>query len=115
MKSIWKGTISFGLVSIPIVLYTASESKGISFNLLHNKDKSPIKYKKWCEAEDKEVEWKDIVKGLEIAKDTYFVLTQEELEALKPEKTSSVDIKGLLTDHRLTISTLTTIIRRAPK
>lgn len=96
MKGIWKGSISFGLVSIPIVLYSATQDRGISFKMLHNACKSPLKYKKWCDTHEKEVQWKDVAKGIEIAEDTYFVLEKDELEKLKPEKTSTIDIKGFI-------------------
>src|SRR5512138_3220350 len=92
MKSIWKGSISFGLVNIPVRLYSAIESQKQGFRLLHKKDKTPIKYKRWCPKHDKEVDWVDIVKGVEVAKNKYYVLEKDELEKLKPKKSDTIDI-----------------------
>lgn len=93
MKSIWQGNISFGLVSIPIKLFSAINSRTIKFRLLHKKDKSPVKYKRVCEKENKEIDWKDIVKGIEIRKGHFYALSDEELEKLKPEKKDFIEIK----------------------
>ena len=65
MHALWKGAISFGLVNIPVNMYTASREKEISFVLLHKKDHSQIRYARICKAEDKEVPWNEIVKGYE--------------------------------------------------
>jgi DNA end-binding protein Ku len=92
MRAIWSGTISFGLVSIPIKLYSAIQHKAISFRLLHKKDNSPIKYKKFCEEENKEVKWEDIAKGIEIERDKYYVISEEEIEKLKPEKSYEIQV-----------------------
>jgi DNA end-binding protein Ku len=92
MKSIWNGSISFGLVNIPIKLYSAIESKSFSFRMLDKKTQSPIKYKRVAEKSGKEVPWAEIVKGIEIAKGKFFVPTKEQLDAIKPEKSDSIDI-----------------------
>jgi DNA end-binding protein Ku len=92
MKSIWQGSISFGLVSIPIRLYSAIERKGIGFRLLHKKDNSTIIYKRFCTKEGKEVKWEDIVKGIEVRKGQFYVVSKEELAKIKPEKTDYIDI-----------------------
>jgi DNA end-binding protein Ku len=92
MKTLWKGIISFGLVSIPISLYSAVEGKSVKFRLLHKKDNSPVKYKRFCEREGKELEWKDIVKGFEVSKGNYYIFQKEDLDMLKPEKTQSISI-----------------------
>jgi DNA end-binding protein Ku len=92
MKSIWNGSISFGLVNIPIKLYSAIESKSFSFRMLSSKDHSPIKYKRVSEKTGEEVAWKDIVKGIEIEKGKFFVPTEEQLAAVKPEKSDTIDI-----------------------
>ncbi|HZX44570.1 MAG TPA: Ku protein [Candidatus Nanoarchaeia archaeon] len=91
MKTVWKGAISFGLVSIPINLYSAIEGKALSFRLLHKPDHQPIKYKRFCQ-DGHEVPWNEITKGVEIAKDRYYEVDGEELEKLKPEKSDVVDI-----------------------
>ncbi len=84
MNAIWRGHISFGLISIPVGVYSAlepSEQKG--FRLLHKKDNAPIKYKKFCSAENIEVSNDDIVKGYEVEKNRYAVVEVEELEKLQ--------------------------------
>lgn len=92
MKVIWKGSIAFGLVNIPINLYSAIEARGIKTKLLYKKNLSPIRYKRWCDDCKKEVPWEDIVKGFEIGEDEFVVMTQKELDAIKPEKSKAVDI-----------------------
>jgi DNA end-binding protein Ku len=81
MRSFWKGAISFGLVTIPVALYTATESKTPKFKMLRSSDGSAIKYKRVAEADGKEVGWEEIVKGYEFEKGRYVVFTDEELEA----------------------------------
>lgn len=92
MKSIWNGSITFGLVNIPIKLYSAIESRAFSFKMLDKDHHSPIKYKRVSEKTGKEVPWADIVKGIEISKGKYFVPTKDQLEAIKPEKSDTIDI-----------------------
>ncbi len=92
MKAMWNGSISFGLVNIPIKLYSAVESKAFSFKMLDKKHHSPIHYKKWCEECGREVEWDEIVKGVEVSKDQYYVVSPEELDKIKPKKTDTIEI-----------------------
>ncbi len=80
-RSIWNGTIAFGLVSVPIKLYTATESRSISFHEVHVRDGAKIEHRRICPKEDKEVEYKDIVKGFEVSEDKYVVLEKEEIKA----------------------------------
>lgn len=91
-RSIWKGTISFGLVNIPIKLYSATEGKTFSFNQLCEKGHR-IQYKRWCTVEDKEIPWEDIHKGFEIAKGNYVLVEKEDFEKIKIKTTKSIDIK----------------------
>ena len=94
-RSIWKGSISFGLVNIPIKLYSATESKEFSFSqLCENGHK--VHYKRWCEVEAKEVQWSSIKKGYEISKDKYVVLEKEELESVKLKTTRTIDISEFI-------------------
>jgi DNA end-binding protein Ku len=81
MRSIWNGAISFGLVTIPVGLYTATESKTPKFKMLRESDGSAIKYKRVAEADGVEVPWESIVKGYEVEKGRYVIFTDEELEA----------------------------------
>lgn len=92
MAVIQKGAISFGLVYIPINLYTVTQDSDISFNQLHKTDKSRIRYKKVCGHCGKEVEAKDIVRGFQYAKDQYVVITDEEIEKIKTEKDKTITI-----------------------
>ncbi len=92
MAVIQKGAISFGLVYIPVTLYTATQDGDITFNQLHKADKSRIRYKKVCAHCGKEVEAKDIVRGYQYARDRYVVITDEEIEKIKTEKDKTITI-----------------------
>lgn len=93
MRSIWTGMLGFGLVNIPVRLYSGTESKaGISFNLLHEKDMAPIRYAKVCSAEEEEVTLDEIVKGYEYRKDHYVAMSDEDLALAKAKKAGSIDI-----------------------
>jgi DNA end-binding protein Ku len=92
MRPIWKGSISFGLVYIPIAVYPATREEKISFRQLRRTDLSPIKYKKVAEADMKEVSGDQIVKGFEYEKGRYVVLSEEDFEKVKIESTHSIDI-----------------------
>lgn len=81
-RAVWRGTISFGMVSIPVRLYTATESKDISFRQLHRDDNSPIKYVKRCAADGQDLENDDIVKGYEYTKGQYVLVEEADLERL---------------------------------
>jgi DNA end-binding protein Ku len=84
MRSIWNGAISFGLVTIPVSMYSATESKTPKFKQLRDKDHSPIRYKRVAEVDGEEVEYSDIVRGYEVDKGKYVVFTDEELESATP-------------------------------
>jgi DNA end-binding protein Ku len=86
MRAIWSGHITFGLISIPVGLYSAIEaSEQVSFRLLHRKDLAPIKYKKYCSKEDIEVPNDEIVKGYQVSKGKYAVIEAEELDEVQAE------------------------------
>jgi DNA end-binding protein Ku len=94
MRAIWKGTISFGLVNIPVGLYPATRhAKEVKFRLLRDADHSPIRYQRVAEADNKEVPWEHIVKGYEYEKDQFIVLAKEDFERVNVESTQTVDIK----------------------
>ena len=80
-RSIWNGTIAFGQVNVPIKLYSATESKTVHFHEVHVRDGAQIEYRRFCSKEDKEVEYKDVVKGYEVSEDTYVVLEKDEVKA----------------------------------
>jgi DNA end-binding protein Ku len=80
-RSIWNGTIAFGLVNVPIKLFTATESATISFHEVHVRDGARIEHRRICPKEDKEVDYDDVVKGFEVSEDKYVVLDDEEIKA----------------------------------
>lgn len=92
MKTIWKGSISFGLVTIPVELYSAIEEHTFGFKLLHKKCHTPISYERHCDHCGQIIDWHDVVKGIKLSNGTYFILTQEKLRALKPSKTDTIDV-----------------------
>ncbi|WP_326909116.1 non-homologous end joining protein Ku [Sedimentibacter sp. MB31-C6] len=87
-----KSVITFGMVAIPIAMYTATQDNDIRFNQLHKEDNSRIRYKKTCGHCGKEINSNDIVKGYEYDKDKYVVITNEEIEKIKTEKEKSIQI-----------------------
>ena len=95
-RSIWTGAISFGLVNVPVKLYSAVSKKTVRFHQLHEADGARIQQKRFCSAEDEEVPYEEIVKGYEISPDRYVVITPDELEALEPRKTKTVDIEDFV-------------------
>ena len=96
MRSIWKGSISFGLVYIPVAVYPATKEEKISFRQLRSSDLSPIRYKKVAEADSKEVAADQIVKGFEYERGRYVVLKDEDFEKVRIESTHSIDISDFV-------------------
>lgn len=92
MRSIWSGALSFGLLNIPIRLYSGSEEHALSFDLLHKKDLSPIRYARICKEDGKEIAYEDIVKGYEYQKGEYVVVTEEDFKSVDMEKTDAIEI-----------------------
>ena len=92
-RAMWKGAIQFGLVTIPVKLYLATESKGISFNMLHKDDLSRIQMKIWCPVEDEVISRSDTVKGYEYAPGEYVVITDEDLERVPLKTVRSIEIE----------------------
>jgi len=92
-RSLWKGTLSFGLVTIPVQLFSATENKTPSFNQLRESDHSRISYKRVAKADGEEVTYDDIVKGFEYARDHYVVFSKEELDGLRPASSRSIEIE----------------------
>lgn len=94
-RSLWQGSISFGLVNIPVKLYSATNNKEYVFNQLCQNGHR-IRYKKWCPEEEREVPFSEIKKGYEIEKDNYIVFEKEELNKIKLKTTHSIDIKEFI-------------------
>lgn len=94
MKSIWKGAISFGLVSIPVQLYSATEEHGVSFRQVHAEDGGRIRYRRFCELEDREVQYAEITRAYETADGELVVLTPEDLAQLPLPSKKIIDVVG---------------------
>jgi DNA end-binding protein Ku len=92
-RAMWKGAVQFGLVTIPVKLYLATESKGISFNMLHKDDLSRIQMKIWCPVEDEPIARSETVKGYEYAPGQYVVVTDEDLERVPLKTVRSIEIE----------------------
>jgi DNA end-binding protein Ku len=90
--SIWSGSITIGLVNVPVKLHAMIFDKGVVFRFLHKTDGSPLKYEKVCIKEDKVVPWEDIVKGYEVSKNQFVVFQKEELKAARPESDQRIRI-----------------------
>jgi DNA end-binding protein Ku len=96
MRSVWKGSINFGLVNIPVAVYAATREEKVSFKQLRKSDLSPIKYKKVAEADDKEVPGEQIVKGYEYEKGKWVVLEDADFEAVQIESTHAIEITDFI-------------------
>jgi DNA end-binding protein Ku len=92
MKALWKGAITFGLISIPVRLHSAVQEKSLKFHLLHDEDHGRIKYQRVCSKCGKEVTWDDLVRGYEVSKDSYVTFTDEELQAVDVESIRAIDV-----------------------
>jgi DNA end-binding protein Ku len=93
MRAIWKGNISFALVSIPISLFSATRRNELSFHYLHKKDMSTVSYKRFCDTENVEVQWEELTRGYEYEKDQYIEITDEDLDKADVELTKTIQIQ----------------------
>jgi DNA end-binding protein Ku len=100
-RAIWKGSISFGLVNIPIALYPATRRDELKFRLLRKSDLSPVNYRRVAEKDGKEVPWDQIVKGYEYEKGKYVVLKDEDFERVDLEATQTVDIQDFVEQEEI--------------
>jgi DNA end-binding protein Ku len=96
----WKGSISFGLVNIPVGVYLATEGTEFSFNQLCANGHR-IRYKKWCPVEEREVAYSEIKKGHEVTKDQYIIIDKQDLDKIKLKTTNTIDIKEFLDEKEL--------------
>jgi DNA end-binding protein Ku len=92
MRPIWKGAISFGMVTIPVKLYTATESKDVRFRMLCKKHEAPIEEKRFCTEGGEEIAWAELARGYEVSKGEFVVLDPEEIDEAKPESSTTIDI-----------------------
>src|SRR6202040_2298622 len=90
--TVWKGHLTFGLVSFPVKLFTAARPDGISFNQLHKTDNSRVKQVIFCQAEDKPIPRSEIVKGYEYEKDHYVVIDDEDIKKVAPKTAKAMEI-----------------------
>ncbi len=92
MRALWSGAVSFGLINIPVRLYSASEDHGLNLDMLHKKDLSPIRYARICKAEEKEIPYEDIVKGYKYQNDEYVVVSPDDLKNARKQKSTTIEI-----------------------
>jgi DNA end-binding protein Ku len=103
MAAIWKGSIAFGLVNIPVRMETAVRSHDVSFRLLHEEDLSPVRYEKVCKAEGEPVPWDEIIKGYEYRKGQYVVLDEDDFQRAALESSDSIEILDFVDDDEIDI------------
>jgi DNA end-binding protein Ku len=101
MRAIWKGHISFALVTIPISLFSATKRNELSFHYLHKKDLSPVSYKRFCDTEDVEVPWEEITKGYEYEKGQFVEITDEDLDRADVELTKTIQIMEFVKEEEI--------------
>ncbi|PWK15568.1 Ku protein [Tumebacillus permanentifrigoris] len=92
MHTMWKGSISFGLVNIPVKMFAATEDKDIKFRMLHEKCGTPVKQVRTCPHCEEEVEWKAVVKGFEYQSGQFVIMSEEDMEKISPQRTKTIDI-----------------------
>jgi DNA end-binding protein Ku len=104
MRPIWNGSISFGLVNIPVRLYSGSNPhEGIDLGMLHKDDHAPIRYARICRKDGEEIPWNDIVKGYEYREGDYVVLSKKELASIDAKKTQTIDIQQFVAQDDIDI------------
>jgi DNA end-binding protein Ku len=101
MRAIWSGALGFGLVNIPVKLYSATEDHSLQFNFLHKKDLSPIRYAKVCKNDGKEITYDDVVRGYEYQKGDYIILDEEDFKRANARKTKSIDIVDFAKENEI--------------
>ena len=95
-RSLWNGTVSFGLVNVPVKLFTATESRTVHFHEVHEKDGSRIEHRRFCSKEGKEVPYKEVAKGYEVRKNTYVMLEKDEIAAASGERSHVIDVEAFV-------------------
>jgi DNA end-binding protein Ku len=100
-RAIWSGSIGFGMVSIPVKLYGATESKDISFNLLHATCGTRLKQVRWCPTDEQEVPWSETVRGYQYAKDQFVTLTDEDFEQLPLPSKHTIDLTAFVQESEI--------------
>jgi len=100
-RSLWTGSLSFGLVTVPVALYSAVRDRDIHFNLLHGPDNSPIETRRVCAHEQREVPYSEIVKGYELDDGRWVLLSDSDLEAAAPRKSHTIDIEAFVEEREI--------------
>jgi DNA end-binding protein Ku len=95
-RPLWNGSISFGLVNVPVKLFRCQSPQDVRFHQLHKEDGARVQQKRWCSAEDKEVPYDEIVKGYELSSDEYVIIDPDELSSLDPVATQTIDISDFV-------------------
>lgn len=104
MRPIWTGSISFGLVNIPVRMFSGVHPRaGLDLDMLHKEDKSPIRFARICRKDGEEVPWDDIVKGYEYRDGDYVVLSQKELDSIDAERSQTIDIQHFVQEGEIDI------------
>ena len=101
MKAIWSGSLSFGLVTIPVKLYSGSQNSTLDLEMLRRGDLCPVKYARVCRDDGKEIPWEDIVKGYEYKEGDYVVLEKEDFEKANVKKTSTIDVLDFVKESEI--------------
>ena len=115
MKAIWSGSISFGLLNIPVHLYSAIQEHSFGFTLLCGTCHRQLRNVRWCEHCKKAVAWEDTVKGFKKSNDEYFIMTKEAIHKLKPEKMETIDIKEFVPQTEVEILYISNHYYMAPQ
>src|SRR3984893_5875576 len=100
-RSIWKGVITFGMVSIPVRLFPATQDKDVSFHLLHQPDHGRIKFKRFCEVEDREVEQDELVRAFEVSQGQYVEITDADLEQLPLPAKHTIELSSFVNSSEI--------------
>ncbi len=100
-RPLWSGSLSFGLVNVPVVLFTAVRDRGVHFRQLHAPDHSPIATRRVCTEENREVPWEEIVKGYELEDGRWVLLTDADMEAAAPRKSKTIDIERFVQEEEI--------------
>lgn len=101
MHALWTGSLSFGLITIPVTMYSASKERALDFSMLHKDDLGPISFKRVCTKHGEEVAYADIVKGFEYKEDKYVVLDKDDFKRASPEESERIDIEKFVLESEI--------------
>jgi DNA end-binding protein Ku len=101
MRSIWSGSLSFGLVNIPVKLYVATEDNGLDLTMLHKDDLSPVRFARFCKKEEKEIPYQEITRGFEVESGEYVVISEEDFAKATVKRTKSIEILNFVKEEEI--------------